>query len=268
MSEIDILVLMEKQNKDERCEETSGANDDSRGIDPLFPSYDETADASQDCKNPIDTVENNDEDDNDLKSHDANETTIDTVERHREATKSNNENEFKIIPVILDSLDQLYDELNYILTNTEIRKFALYDEVPKKGPGTESNEEHTPGKSFQDLLNLIDSDAEKKGYTPTNDITQHETTIGEIERHRGVTGSTRDHQNLIDILYNEGCISLLHKQHIEQQPTRQQQNLAMLQLIKNGSIKTFKVALEYFRVTNQDHVFDMLNRKYLSEGMS
>ena len=40
----------------------------------------------------------------------------------------------------------------------------------------------------------------------------------------------------------------------------------MLQLIKNGSIKTFKVALEYFRVTNQDNVFDKLNRKYCSEG--
>ena len=261
MSEMDIL---------ERCEETSGSND-SKGIGPLFPSYDETADASQDCKNPIDTVENNEEADNDLKSHDADEITIDTVERHREAIESNNGNEFEIIPAILDSrtiLDQLYDKVYCILPNTEISEFAWYKEVTKKGPGTESNKEHTPGKSFQDLPNLIDSDAEKKGYTPKNDTIHHETTIGEIERHREVSGSNRDRQNLIDLLYNEGCISLLHKQYIEQQPTRQLQNLEMLQLIKNGSIKTFKVALEYFRVTNQDHVFDMLNRKYLSEGMS
>ena len=93
-----------------------------------------------------------------------------------------------------------------------------------------------------------------------------ETTPDEFDLHSGAPGSSRDRQNLIDILYNEGCISLLHKQHIEQQPTQQLQNLEMLHLIKNGSIKTFKVALEYFRGTQQDKVFDMLNRKYLSEG--
>ena len=92
-------------------------------------------------------------------------------------------------------------------------------------------------------------------------------TIDEFELHREVTGSHRDRQNLIDLLYNGECISLRHKQHIEQQPTQQLQNREMLQLIKNGSIETFKVVLEYFRVTNQDDVFDMLNRKYLSEGI-
>ena len=93
-----------------------------------------------------------------------------------------------------------------------------------------------------------------------------DTTIDELDRNREVPGSNLARQNLIDLLYNEGCISLRHKQHIEQQPTQQLQNLEMLQLIKNGSIKTFKVALEYFRVTNQDDVFDMLDRKYFSEG--
>ena len=87
-----------------------------------------------------------------------------------------------------------------------------------------------------------------------------------LDRAFDVSGSNLDRQNLIDLLYNKGCISLLHKQHIERHPTQQQQNLEMLQLVKNGSIKTFKVALEYFRKTNQDHVFDMLNRKYCSEG--
>ena len=101
---------------------------------------------------------------------------------------------------------------------------------------------------------------------PSDDNFHLDTTISKFDRHRGVPGSNRDRQNLIDLLHNEECMSLLHKQHIEQQPTQQQQNLEMLQLIKNGSIKTFKVALEYFRDTNQDEVFDMLNRKYLSEG--
>ena len=112
----------------------------------------------------------------------------------------------------------------------------------------------------------IMKDAEKEESKSSDDDIHLDTTIDEFERYREVTGSYPDRQNLIDLLYNEGCISLLHKQHIEQQPTQQQQNIEMLQLIKHGSIKTFKVALEYFRVTNQDHVFDMLNRKYCTEG--
>ena len=124
-----------------------------------------------------------------------------------------------------------------------------------------------PGKETTDRLIPILGDAEIKEESKSSDDDIHlGTTIDEFERHREVTGSNLDRQNLIDLLYNEGCMSLLHKQHIEQQPTRQQQNLEMSQLIKNGSIKTFKVALEYFRVTNQDHEFDMLNRKYCTEG--
>ena len=123
-----------------------------------------------------------------------------------------------------------------------------------------------PGEETTDRLIPILEDAEKEEPKSSDDDIHLDTTIDEFERHRGVTGSNLDRQNLIDLLYNEGCISLLQKQHIEQQPTQQQQNIEMLQLIKNGSIKTFKVALEYFRVTNQDHVFDMLNRKYSSEG--
>ena len=123
-----------------------------------------------------------------------------------------------------------------------------------------------PGKGGTDRLIPINEDAEKEVLEPLDVNIHLDTTIDELQRHREVTGSNRDRQNLIDLLYNEGCISLLHKQHIEQQPTQQQQNLEMLQLIQNGSIKTFNVALEYFRLTNQDHVFDMLNRKYLSEG--
>ena len=123
-----------------------------------------------------------------------------------------------------------------------------------------------PGEETTDRLIPILGDAEKEESTSSDDDIHLDTTIDEFERHREVTGSNLDRQNLIDLLYNEGCIPLLHKQHIEQQPTQQQQTIEMLQLIKNGSIKTFKVAFEYFRVTNQDHVFDMLNRKYCSEG--
>ena len=86
--------------------------------------------------------------------------------------------------------------------------------------------------------------------------------IDEFNRHPEVNPVR---QNLIDLLYNEGCISLLHKQHIEQQISKQLRNLVMLQLIKNGSIKTFKVALEYFRSTNQSEVYNMLNRKCTRE---
>ena len=123
-----------------------------------------------------------------------------------------------------------------------------------------------PGEEKTDRLIPILKDAEKEESKSSDDDIHLDTTIDEFERHREVTGSNLDRQNLIDLLYNEGCISLLHKQQIEQQPTQQQQNIEMLQLIENGSIKTFKVAREYFRVTNQDHVFDMLDRKYCSEG--
>ena len=117
-----------------------------------------------------------------------------------------------------------------------------------------------------DILLVLSDVREEKKRDEEDENSHHDTVIDEFERHTGVTVSFCDRKNLIDLLYNGGCISLLHKQHIEQQPTKQQQNLEMLQLIKNGSIKTFKVALEYFRGTNQDKVFDMLNRKYLSEG--
>ena len=75
----------------------------------------------------------------------------------------------------------------------------------------------------------------------------------------------QNRENLIDLLYHKGCISLLQKQHIEQHKTQQLQNLEMFQLIINGSIKTFKVALEFFQMTNQSDVHDMLNRKYIRE---
>ena len=128
---------------------------------------------------------------------------------------------------------------------------------------------HAPREETTDRLIPILEGGEKEESKSSNDDIHLDTTIDEFERHRElreVTGSNLDRQNLIDLLYHEGCISLLHKQQIEQQPTQQQQNLEMLQLIENGSIKTFKIAREYFRVTNQDHVFDMLNRKYCSEG--
>ena len=123
-----------------------------------------------------------------------------------------------------------------------------------------------PGEETTDRLLQIPEDAKKEESKSSDDDIHLDTTIDEFKGNRGVIGLNLDRQNLIDLLYNEGCISLLHKQHIEQQPTRQQQNVEMLQMIKNGSIRTFKVALEYFRVTNQDHVFDMLNRKYCSKG--
>ena len=123
-----------------------------------------------------------------------------------------------------------------------------------------------PGDGTTDRLIPITNHAEKGESEPLDANIHLDTVIDEFERYRGATGSNPDRLNLIDLLYNEGCISLLHKHHIEQQPTQQQQNLEMLQLIQNGSIKTFNVGLEYFRGTNQDHVFDLLKRKYLSEG--
>ena len=101
------------------------------------------------------------------------------------------------------------------------------------------------------VLSEVRGEEKKRGDVDADENSHHDRVIDEFERHIQVTGSHRCRQNLIDLLYNEGCISLSHKQHIEQQPTQQLQNLEMLQLIKNGSIKTFKVALEYFRVTNQ-----------------
>ena len=151
----------------------------------------------------------------------------------------------------------------------------------KRDEGTRSNnqsetteEYHTtikqnhapPGEETIDRLIPITEDAEEGESKSSDDDIHLDTAIDEFESHRGVTGSNLDRQNLIDLLYNEGCISLLHKQRIEQQPTQQKQNIDMWQLIKNGSIKTLKVALEYFRATNQNVVFDMLNRKYCSEG--
>ena len=96
-----------------------------------------------------------------------------------------------------------------------------------------------PGEETTDRLIPITEDAEEGESNSSDDDIHLDTTIDEFERHRGVTGSNLDRRNLIDLLYTEGCISLLHKQHIEQQPTQQQQNLKILQLIKNGSIKTF-----------------------------
>ena len=78
--------------------------------------------------------------------------------------------------------------------------------------------------------------------------------------------SIPDRVNLIDLLYNEGCISFRHKQQIEQQPTQQLQNIEMFQLIKNGNIKTLKLANDYFIRTGQRNVFEMFNQKYCSGG--
>jgi len=74
--------------------------------------------------------------------------------------------------------------------------------------------------------------------------------------------SIPDRVNLIDLLCNEGCISFRHKHQIEQQPTRKLQNIEMFQLIKNGSIKTLKLANDYFIRTGQRNVFEMVNKKY------
>ena len=78
--------------------------------------------------------------------------------------------------------------------------------------------------------------------------------------------SIPDSVNLIDLLYNEGCISIRHKQQIEQQPTHQLQNIEMFQLIKNGSIKTLKLAKDYFVRTGQRNVFERMNKQYHIEG--
>ena len=163
------------------------------------------------------------------------------------------------------------DEVNSVVSTLNLESIdENIDEVATCKPITlnvlSQDKENFPGKSPQERMNQITKDVEKGEIKPSNDNVHLDTTIFKFERHREVTGSNRDRQNLIDLLYNEGCISLLHKRHIEQQPTQQLQNLEMLQLIKNGSIKTFKVALEYFRDTNQDEVFDIFNRKYLSEG--
>ena len=79
--------------------------------------------------------------------------------------------------------------------------------------------------------------------------------------------SATDRMNLIDLLYNEGCISFRHKQRIEQQPTKQLQNIELFQLIKNGSIKTLKLVTDYFIRTGQRNVVAMImNESYNVEG--
>ena len=86
-------------------------------------------------------------------------------------------------------------------------------------------------------------------------------------RHRVKLDQPEDNRfNLIDRLYNNGCISVLHKQHIEQQPDKLLKNNEMFQLIKNGSIKTFKLVDEYFRQTEQRNVVELLNKKYDRNG--
>ena len=102
---------------------------------------------------------------------------------------------------------------------------------------------------------------------PSNNRIAGNPTIDEFEHCNENIEITPGHDNLIDLLCNGGCISLLQKQHIEQQPTQQLQNLEMLHLLQNGSIETFNVALVYFRLTNQDTVVDLLSRKYLSEDI-
>ena len=153
-------------------------------------------------------------------------------------------------------------------TSDESRDLATGSKHPSETTEGYNIAKHPPpGEETTDRLISITDDAEKIALQLSNLKIHPDTAIDEFDRHRKVPESNLDCQNLIHLLYNEGCISLLHKQHIKQQPTQQLQNLEMLQLIQNGSIKTFKVASEYFRGTNQDHVFDMLNREYCSEGI-
>ena len=163
-------------------------------------------------------------------------------------------------------------------TKESVKESGTTDGRRYAGPGSKHQSETTdeydgstmrhpqPGEGGTDRLIQITEDADKVVPEPLDANIHLDTTIDELDRKREVPGSNLARQNLIDLLCNGGCISLLHKHHIEKQPTQQLQNLEMLQLIKNGSIKTFKVALEYFRVTNQDDVFDVLDRKYFSEG--
>ena len=58
-------------------------------------------------------------------------------------------------------------------------------------------------------------------------------TEKEFEHHPVV----QNRENLIDLLYNKRCISLLHKQHIEQQPAQQLQNLEIFNSLKTEASK-------------------------------
>ena len=98
-----------------------------------------------------------------------------------------------------------------------------------------------PGEETTDRPTQILEDAEKEESKSSDVDIYLDTTIDEFERHREVTGSNLDRQNLIDLLYNEGCISLSHKQHIEQQPTRQQQNLEICNWLKTEASKHSKL---------------------------
>ena len=126
-----------------------------------------------------------------------------------------------------------------------------------------------------------DADVEEDvGMKGEKDVNEKEATSVEDEFEVGTTTehmrsrwvslvddeSIPDPVNLVDLLYNEGCISFRHKQQIEQQPTQQLQNIEMFQLIRNGSIKTFNLAKNYFRRTEQWNVFKMMNKQYCSEG--
>ena len=144
-------------------------------------------------------------------------------------------------------------------SETREEEWKRMEESGSTDRGRDAGSGHPSPDVLQDPLIPVNEDPGELNLS--EDSKSFNTTIDEV------SGSDPAPGNLIDLLYDEGCISLLHKRHIEQQPTRQLQNLEMLQLIKNGSNKTFNVALEFFRTTQQDNVFDMLNRKYTSEGI-
>ena len=72
--------------------------------------------------------------------------------------------------------------------------------------------------------------------------------------------------NLLNILKDRKFISSAHAICIEEMDNTDLQLEAVLQVLKQGSVSSFKVAVEFFQQTNQTEVVDVLLANYRDEG--
>ena len=107
------------------------------------------------------------------------------------------------------------------------------------------------GTDVQEADRRFDSD-EVKRYSDENDITRFDTKgLGEI--------------NLLDILYNRGCIPLKKKKAMER-AAKDLRNRELFHVLVNGSIKTFEILSNFLKVTHQIRMLDILVGNYVAEG--
>ena len=164
-------------------------------------------------------------------------------------------------PTTMDELNQTRSAFHENLRQIEEVMRKVNEKVD--GEGNDESDDGIMNKDTSHRLEDAISDADKFEVTQVSTTKEHMRS-----RSKAYVDdeSIPDRVNLIDLLYNEGCISFRHKQRIEQQPTQKLRNIEMFQLIKNGSIKTLKLANDYFIRTGQRNVFEMMNKKYLSGG--